>query len=157
MQKSSLSHALLKARAFHGKRAHCQTLDMKEHLWHGTAGRNHSSGMLKSALASLGCAMRFYPLTCLCKITLRTAFGTSTFFMRCRGLDILFDGQTHKVRKFVLRTNVPGHPDFNVYAKCNFVLVFPSAGAGPLLEPLSEHDARPPVLLCISIGAEEIS
>ncbi len=59
----------------------------------------------------------------------------------CRGLDILFDGRTHKVRKFVLRTNVPGHPDFNVYAKCNFVLVFPSAsaGSGPLLEPLGKH------------------
>ena len=48
--------------------------------------------------------------------------------LRCRGLDILFDGQTHKVKKFVLHTNVPGHPDFNVYAKCNFMLVFPSAG-----------------------------
>ena len=60
-------------------------------------------------------------------------------FLRCRGLDILFDGQTHKVKKFVLHTNVPGHPDFNVYAKCNFMLVFPSAGTGPLLEPLGEH------------------
>ena len=53
-------------------------------------------------------------------------------------MDILFDGRTHKVRKFVLRTNVPGHPDFNVYAKCNFVLVFPSPGAAPLLTPLGE-------------------
>ena len=37
----------------------------------------------------------------------------------------------------MLRTNVPGHPDFNVYAKCSFVLVFPSASSGPL-EPLGE-------------------
>ena len=59
--------------------------------------------------------------------------------LQCRGLDILFDGRTHKVRKFVLRTNVPGHPDFNVYAKCNFVLVLPSASSGPLLEPLGER------------------
>ncbi|CAK0785960.1 hypothetical protein CVIRNUC_009173 [Coccomyxa viridis] len=58
-----------------------------------------------------------------------------------RGLDILFDGQTHKVKKFVLHTNVPGHPDFNVYAKCNFMLVFPSAGTGPLLEPLGSGAA----------------
>ena len=36
----------------------------------------------------------------------------------------------------MLHTNVPGHPDFNVYAKCNFVLVLPSASSGPLLEPL---------------------
>ena len=55
-----------------------------------------------------------------------------------RGLDILFNGHTHKVRKFVLRTNVPGHPDFNVYAKCNFVLVLPNTTSGPLLEPLGE-------------------
>lgn len=53
-----------------------------------------------------------------------------------RGLDILFHGNTHRVRKFVLHTNVPGHPDFNVYAKCNFVLVFPDTAASPLLEPL---------------------
>ena len=52
----------------------------------------------------------------------------------CRGLDILFSGCTHRARKFVLHTNVPGHPDFSAYAKCNFVLVFPSP-ATPL-EPL---------------------
>lgn len=64
-----------------------------------------------------------------------------------RGLDILFDGevgnssnrvicsihmfslftilpllQTHKVKKFVLHTNYPGHADFNSYIKCNFVI-----------------------------------
>ncbi|CAO2828053.1 unnamed protein product [Amaranthus hypochondriacus] len=39
-----------------------------------------------------------------------------------RGLDILFDGQTHKIKKFVLHTNYPGHPDFNSYIKCNFVI-----------------------------------
>ncbi|XVF17985.1 hypothetical protein REPUB_Repub10bG0172600 [Reevesia pubescens] len=40
-----------------------------------------------------------------------------------RGLDILFDGQTHKVKKFVLHTNYPGHADFNSYIKCNFVIL----------------------------------
>ncbi|XP_008775646.1 UPF0183 protein At3g51130 isoform X1 [Phoenix dactylifera] len=39
-----------------------------------------------------------------------------------RGLDILFDGQTHKIKKFVLHTNFPGHSDFNSYMKCNFVI-----------------------------------
>ncbi|KAJ8451954.1 hypothetical protein Cgig2_007437 [Carnegiea gigantea] len=39
-----------------------------------------------------------------------------------RGLDILFDGQTHKIKKFVLHTNYPGHPDFNSYIKCNFII-----------------------------------
>lgn len=40
----------------------------------------------------------------------------------CRGLDILFCGRTNRVKKFILRTNVPGHPLFNMYLKCNFVL-----------------------------------
>ncbi|XP_020582683.1 UPF0183 protein At3g51130 isoform X1 [Phalaenopsis equestris] len=39
-----------------------------------------------------------------------------------RGLDILFDGQTHRIKKFVLHTNYPGHSDFNAYTKCNFVI-----------------------------------
>ncbi|XAR73804.1 hypothetical protein NMG60_11007895 [Bertholletia excelsa] len=39
-----------------------------------------------------------------------------------RGLDILFDGQTHKIKKFVLHTNYPGHADFNLYIKCNFMI-----------------------------------
>ncbi|KAI3502852.1 hypothetical protein L1887_31208 [Cichorium endivia] len=39
-----------------------------------------------------------------------------------RGFDILFDGQTHKIKKFVLHTNYPGHADFNSYIKCNFVI-----------------------------------
>ncbi|KAK9678752.1 hypothetical protein RND81_11G231200 [Saponaria officinalis] len=54
-----------------------------------------------------------------------------------RGLDILFDGQTHKIKKFVLHTNYPGHPDFNSYIKCNFVIhssdfegSFPDASIG---------------------------
>ncbi|XP_075480488.1 PHAF1 protein At3g51130-like isoform X2 [Primulina tabacum] len=39
-----------------------------------------------------------------------------------RGVDILFDGHTHKIKKFVLHTNYPGHADFNSYMKCNFVI-----------------------------------
>ncbi|CAN7012873.1 unnamed protein product [Brassica rapa subsp. trilocularis] len=39
-----------------------------------------------------------------------------------RGMDILFDGETHRAKKFVLHTNYPGHADFNSYIKCNFVI-----------------------------------
>lgn len=35
------------------------------------------------------------------------------------------DPQTHKVKKFVLHTNFPGHSDFNSYMKCNFVICGP--------------------------------
>eukprot|EP00249_Psilotum_nudum_P003120 c16442_g1_i1 orf=280-1410(+) len=47
-----------------------------------------------------------------------------------RGLDILFDGQTHKIKKFVLHTNFPGHRDFNCYIKCNFIIHCPSYERG---------------------------
>ena len=40
----------------------------------------------------------------------------------CRGLDILFDGKSHKAKKFVMHTNAPGHPEFNTYSKCNFLV-----------------------------------
>ena len=29
--------------------------------------------------------------------------------------DVLFDAATHKVKKFVLHTNLPGHYNFNMY------------------------------------------
>ncbi|XP_015889692.3 PHAF1 protein At3g51130 isoform X1 [Ziziphus jujuba] len=51
-----------------------------------------------------------------------------------RGVDILFDGQTHKIKKFVLHTNYPGHADFNSYIKCNFV-IFGSDLGGSFQEP----------------------
>ncbi|KAG0570370.1 hypothetical protein KC19_6G157100 [Ceratodon purpureus] len=42
-----------------------------------------------------------------------------------RGIDILFDGQNHRIKKFVLHTNFPGHTDFNCYIKCNFFIHVP--------------------------------
>ncbi|XP_057816067.2 PHAF1 protein At3g51130 isoform X2 [Cryptomeria japonica] len=33
--------------------------------------------------------------------------------------------QTHKIKKFVLHTNFPGHADFNSYIKCNFMIQCP--------------------------------
>ncbi|KAL8098074.1 PHAF1 protein At3g51130-like [Apium graveolens] len=59
------------------------------------------------------------------------------------GVDILFDGQTHKIKKFVLHTNYPGHADFNSYMKCNFVIYSPdSEGNQPEADP-SRHRITP--------------
>ncbi|KAF6160542.1 hypothetical protein GIB67_019482 [Kingdonia uniflora] len=55
-----------------------------------------------------------------------------------RGLDILFDGQTHRIKKFVLHTNFPGHADFNSYKKCNFFIYGSDAGFGQF------HEGNPP-------------
>eukprot|EP01107_Rhizomastix_libera_P012936 TRINITY_DN3400_c0_g1_i1.p1 TRINITY_DN3400_c0_g1~~TRINITY_DN3400_c0_g1_i1.p1 ORF type:complete len:452 (+),score=104.65 TRINITY_DN3400_c0_g1_i1:24-1358(+) len=38
------------------------------------------------------------------------------------GIDFLFDGENHNVKKIVLHTNVPGHHEFSIYSKCNFSL-----------------------------------
>lgn len=37
-----------------------------------------------------------------------------------RGLDVLFCGGSHRLKKLVLHANAPGHPDFGLYCKCNF-------------------------------------
>ncbi|XP_029634626.1 UPF0183 protein C16orf70 homolog isoform X1 [Octopus sinensis] len=36
------------------------------------------------------------------------------------GVDILFDANTHVVKKFILHTNYPGHYNFNMYYRCEF-------------------------------------
>lgn len=56
-----------------------------------------------------------------------------------RGLDILFDGQTHKIKKFVLHTNFPGHADFNSYIKCNFMIQCPSSNTEQDEASTNEH------------------
>lgn len=39
------------------------------------------------------------------------------------GIDLLFDSQTHLIKKFILHTNFPSHHEFNQYVKCNFKLI----------------------------------
>ncbi|XP_055941085.1 phagosome assembly factor 1-like isoform X2 [Argiope bruennichi] len=38
------------------------------------------------------------------------------------GIDVLFDAKSHRVKKFILHTNYPGHYNFNIYFRCNFNL-----------------------------------
>lgn len=40
----------------------------------------------------------------------------------CRGLDLLFCGHTHCLKKVVLHTNTHDHATFGVYNKCQFSL-----------------------------------
>ncbi|KAI8805206.1 hypothetical protein BJ742DRAFT_821391 [Cladochytrium replicatum] len=54
------------------------------------------------------------------------------------GVDVLFDGYSHTVKKFMHHTNFPGHPDFNRYRRCNFSIVLPS-GEGRI-DALSKWD-----------------
>jgi len=70
---------------------------------------------------------------------IRNASDTSPRTTLCRdyfynyftcGIDILFDSQAYKIKKFVLHTNFPGHADFNSYIKCNFVIHCPRPNTG---------------------------
>ncbi|KAG0366627.1 hypothetical protein BGZ54_005106, partial [Gamsiella multidivaricata] len=42
------------------------------------------------------------------------------------GIDVLFDGSTHRCKKIVMHTNIPGHFDFQSYKRCPFILHLPS-------------------------------
>ncbi|XP_064391487.1 phagosome assembly factor 1-like [Halichondria panicea] len=41
------------------------------------------------------------------------------------GLDVLFDAVSNRAKKFVMHSNVPGHYNFNMYYRCDYVLTFP--------------------------------
>jgi len=45
-------------------------------------------------------------------------FNFSILFFK----DLLFDIETRRLVKFVLHTNVPGHFDFGIYDRCEFIL-----------------------------------
>uniref|UniRef100_A0A915PHT2 Uncharacterized protein n=1 Tax=Setaria digitata TaxID=48799 RepID=A0A915PHT2_9BILA len=53
------------------------------------------------------------------------------------GVDILFDCITNRVQKFVLHTNLPGHFDFGIYARCNFSITITD---GPTITPSSKRE-----------------
>lgn len=38
------------------------------------------------------------------------------------GIDVLFDANTQRIKKFILHTNYPGHYNFNMYHRCEFQL-----------------------------------
>lgn len=48
------------------------------------------------------------------------------------GIDVLFDIHTHVVKKFILHTNFPSHPEFNQYVKCNFKIK--TSNQGPRID-----------------------
>lgn len=58
---------------------------------------------------------------CLPSFSVRVSmakFSILTFFLESHNNPLIL--QTHKIKKFVLHTNFPGHADFNSYMKCNF-------------------------------------
>ncbi len=43
------------------------------------------------------------------------------------GLDIVINGENHRVKKFILHTNMPSHPLFHFYDRCLFSILNPEA------------------------------
>ncbi|UJR31079.1 hypothetical protein I4U23_018588 [Adineta vaga] len=73
------------------------------------------------------------------------------------GMDILFDGQSHTVKKFILHTNFPCHYLFDSYFPCNFELTVRNHITGkeitvnsstrwPAIQEIFE-DRHPPAIL----------
>ncbi|XP_014290960.1 PHAF1 protein CG7083 isoform X1 [Halyomorpha halys] len=58
---------------------------------------------------------------------LAEAVGRTDYFYNyfSLGIDILFDGRTHEAKKFILHTNYPGHYNFNMYHRCEFLINLP--------------------------------
>jgi hypothetical protein len=54
-----------------------------------------------------------------------TLWGDYFYNSFTREIDILFDPQAYRIKKFVLHTNFLSHADFNSYIKCNFVIHCP--------------------------------
>ncbi|KAI8929002.1 hypothetical protein BC831DRAFT_445968 [Entophlyctis helioformis] len=46
------------------------------------------------------------------------------------GIDMVFDGTTHRVKKMILHSNMLGHHHVNLYARCNFEISSGTAGTG---------------------------
>jgi len=55
------------------------------------------------------------------------------------GIDILFDIDTHLVKKFILHTNFPSHQEFNLYVKCNFRIRIENPNQ---IQTKSENDSK---------------
>jgi len=67
------------------------------------------------------------------------------------GLDVMFDGSSHAIRKMILHTNFPGSKDFNAYNKCNFKIDYnefhkdlnghfgPSTNVSEIRKKLDQH------------------
>jgi hypothetical protein len=66
--------------------------------------------------------------------------GTDDYFFNYveLGIDVLFEGAKHILKKVILRTNLLGHPTFGQYDKCSFTVKFVEKA------PLSTPGAKKP-------------
>jgi len=56
------------------------------------------------------------------------------------GIDILFGGHSHVIKKIMLHTNYPCHYDFNSYSKCFFNISIPNTDKNaPEILPIDPH------------------
>ncbi|KAF9088416.1 hypothetical protein BGX23_007379 [Mortierella sp. AD031] len=61
------------------------------------------------------------------------------------GMDVLFDGSTHRCKKIVMHTNVPGHFDFQSYKRCPYIIQIPSSPPSSSSNQDAESARLPPI------------
>ena len=64
--------------------------------------------------------------------------------------DILLDANTHKVKKFILHTNFPGHYNFNMYYRCEFKIPVVVENTKPKLIQTGENDEEEVIITAYS-------
>jgi len=82
----------------------------------------------QDVVSALGCPSKtFYKAEDKMKIhspdahrLVRSRYSDYFFNYTTLGVDVLFDASVHRVKKFILHTNYPGHYDFNMYYRCEF-------------------------------------
>ena len=104
--------------------SHCEQQLSAAKAGHCAAEAGHSEAEAGHSAAEAGESASEYMvgLQACCYATKweKTLFLSSKCF--CRGLDLLFDGQTHRIKKMVLHTNAHDHATFGIYHKCHFSL-----------------------------------
>jgi len=75
------------------------------------------------------------------------------------GFDILFDAKTHKIKKFIVHTNFPGHYNFNIYHRCEFYIALTSEKSKyNLSNDCKKYDKKPkPIIVNTFTKWDEIS
>mmetsp|Transcript_9994 Transcript_9994/g.12473 ORF Transcript_9994/g.12473 Transcript_9994/m.12473 type:complete len:203 (+) Transcript_9994:162-770(+) len=68
-------------------------------------------------------------------------FKSSDYFFNYfdHGIDLLFDCEFHTVKKIILHSNFPGHPEFSIYRKCLFRIDGDTTPRGKIMKDVNNE------------------
>lgn len=91
----------------------------------------HFGASVQEVLSVLGIPQQKYYKYSEPFVNMKNSYSPDTFISTVHdyffnyfylGIDILFDGRLHTVKKFILYTNMPTYNNFTTYSKCHYVL-----------------------------------